>query len=178
MSSASKILARADAATLALRLRGEGKRLVTVNGTFDLFHVGHVAQLEEAAGQGDALFVGVNADASVRQYKGSHRPVLPEQARARVVAALACVTAVVILDEPEAGAAIIALVRPHVHANGAEYGPPSTWVEYPVMERYGVHGVSVERLPGFSTTALMDAVRSGHRLLGPFKHLSEVDDRS
>ncbi len=158
-AAGTKIVTADTARQRAGELRGEGKRLVTVNGTFDLLHAGHLAILEEAKAQGDALFIGLNSDVSVKQYKGPDRPVIPEAQRAAMLAALACVDVVVLLDEPEAGGAIIALVRPHVHVNGSEYGPPEEWVEYPAMVTYGVRGHSCSRRAGLATTELIRKIR-------------------
>lgn len=159
MSTEEKLCAPDQAARWAEQHRREGRRLVTVNGTFDLLHAGHVAQLEEARAQGDRLFVGLNSDASVRQYKGSERPIIAEQDRARVVAALECVSYVVLIDEREAGSAIVELIRPAVHANGSEYGLPEQWVEYPAMQRYGVQGYVIKRRPGLSTTDIIQKIQ-------------------
>lgn len=157
--SALKILTREAAAKRAAALRAEGKQLVTVNGSFDLLHAGHLVILETAKARGDVLFVGLNSDASVRQYKGPDRPVVREQERAALLAALGCVDVVVLLDEPEAAAAIIELVRPHVHVNGSEYGPPEQWVEYPVMQRHGVAGYVCQRQPELATTDLIQKIQ-------------------
>jgi len=81
------------------REKRNGRRVVFTNGCFDLLHPGHVGSLEQARALGDALIVGLNSDASVRQLKGSGRPVLPERERAEILAALESVDAVVIFDE-------------------------------------------------------------------------------
>ncbi|TSC73184.1 MAG: hypothetical protein G01um101438_207 [Parcubacteria group bacterium Gr01-1014_38] len=154
-----KILTPAQALARAAELRTAGKKLVTVNGAFDLLHAGHLVILEEAKGQGDILFVGMNSDASVRQYKGPERPIIPQEERARMLVALACVDYVVIVDAVEAGASIIETVRPHVHANGAEYGNPAQWIEYPTMQRYGVTGVACRRQPGLATSDLIEKIQ-------------------
>ena len=82
------------------REKRNGRRIVFTNGCFDLLHPGHIGSLEQARALGDALVVGVNSDASVRQLKGAGRPVLPERERAEILAGLECVDAVVIFDEP------------------------------------------------------------------------------
>src|SRR5512136_1916045 len=90
-----------EAVALADRLRAERKRLVLANGCFDLLHVGHIRYLRAARACGDLLIVGINSDNSVRTLKGAGRPLLDEQARARLVAALDPVDWVVIFDEPD-----------------------------------------------------------------------------
>src|SRR5689334_8356097 len=82
--------------------RDTGLRVVLTNGTFDLLHIGHVRYLQAARELGDMLIVGVNSDASVRGYKGPGRPVVPQDERAEIVAALRCVDYATIFDEPTA----------------------------------------------------------------------------
>ncbi len=108
------------AARLAAAWRREGKRVVLANGCFDLLHVGHVRYLEAARGLGDALVVALNGDASVRRLKGPGRPLMTADERAELVGAFACVDAVVVFDEDSADA-IIARLRPEVHAKGSDY---------------------------------------------------------
>ncbi|HEY7204954.1 MAG TPA: adenylyltransferase/cytidyltransferase family protein [Methylomirabilota bacterium] len=100
--------------------RAQGKRLVLANGCFDLLHVGHVRYLRAARALGDALVVGLNSDASVRRLKGAGRPVMPAVERAELVAAVTGVDAVVIFEEDSADA-LIARLRPDVHAKGTDY---------------------------------------------------------
>jgi D-glycero-beta-D-manno-heptose 1-phosphate adenylyltransferase len=157
---AEKILSPADARTLAEQLKAEGKRLVTTNGSFDLLHAGHVVLLSEAKQQGDVLFVGVNTDAAIRQYKGPDRPIVPEAERIALLAALACVDFVVSIDATEAGGEIVRMIRPQVHVNGSEYGDPETWAERSVMEEVGARAYVVRRRPGLATTDILQKIRS------------------
>ncbi len=108
---------------LRLRLgehRRQKRRIVLANGCFDLLHVGHIRYLEGAKREGDVLVVGINSDASARALKGEGRPILPAQARAELVAALAAVDYVVVFEEPNVEALLTALV-PDVHAKGTDY---------------------------------------------------------
>ncbi|HUF92674.1 MAG TPA: adenylyltransferase/cytidyltransferase family protein [Candidatus Limnocylindria bacterium] len=109
-----------QARVLAERLRAEGKRIVLANGVFDLLHVGHVRYLDAARALGDVLFVGVNGDAAVARLKGAGRPLMPARERAELLAALRAVDHVVIFEEDSADA-LLAAVRPHVHAKGTDY---------------------------------------------------------
>jgi len=109
-----------EAARLAESWRREGKRLVLANGCFDLLHVGHVRYLNEARALGDALLVGVNGDDSVSRLKGPGRPVMTAAERAEIVGALASVDGVVIFDDDTADA-LVARLRPDVHAKGTDY---------------------------------------------------------
>ena len=158
-----KIVTLAEAAARAEALRAEGKRLVTLNGSFDILHAGHLDQLEEAKRQGDVLFVGINSDASVREGKGAGRPYVPERARAALLAALACTDYIVIIDAPYAGGvpqALIHAVKPQIHVNGPDYGAPEGWVEWPAMQAVGARGYTVAHRNDFSTTALVQKIRA------------------
>jgi len=153
-----KIIDPGEVSGVAQRLRNEGKRLVTTNGSFDLLHVGHLDQLEEAKALGDVLFVGVNSDRAVSAAKGPGRPLFPEQARAALLAALACVDYVVIMDgsySEEPMHSLLEPVRPHVHVNGPDYGKPEAWAEWTVMQRCGTTGHAIRRRNAFSSSELM-----------------------
>lgn len=155
-AAAARLVARTDLAALAARLRAEGKRVVTVNGSFDLLHAGHLHILREARGQGDVLIVGVNSDRSVREYKGATRPIVGEAERAAMLLALKDVDYVHIFDE------IVPMpfldeVRPDVHVNGSEYG--ADCIEAPTVRAHGGRVHIVEKVPGLSTSALLDRVR-------------------
>ena len=126
-----------EAGRLASSWRAQGKRLVLANGCFDLLHVGHVRDLQAARALGDALVVGLNSDASVRRLKGPGRPVMPAAERAELVAAVSGVDAVVVFDEDSADA-LIARLRPDVHAKGTDY------TEQSVPERGTVEAVGAQ----------------------------------
>ena len=109
-----------EAARLAERLRAEGKRIVLANGCFDVLHVGHLRYLREARRLGDVLFVGLNDDASVARLKGPGRPVMPLAERAEILEALRDVNHVVVFADDTADA-LVARLRPAVHAKGTDY---------------------------------------------------------
>jgi D-glycero-beta-D-manno-heptose 1-phosphate adenylyltransferase len=114
------VLSVDEAARVASAWRAQGKRLVLANGCFDLLHVGHVRYLRAARALGDVLVVGLNSDAAVRRLKGPGRPVMPAAERAELVAAVQGVDAVVVFEEDSADA-LIARLRPDVHAKGTDY---------------------------------------------------------
>ena len=120
MDTREKILSRNALLEQLAGQRRRRRRIVLANGCFDLLHVGHIRYLEGARREGDLLVVGVNSDASERALKGDGRPILPAQARAELVAALAAVDYVVIFDEPNVEALLTA-IRPDVHAKGTDY---------------------------------------------------------
>ena len=109
-----------EAADQARAWRAAGKRLVLANGAFDLLHVGHVRYLRAAKALGDVLLVALNSDASVRRLKGAGRPIMTEDERAELVAALDPVDAVVVFDDDTVDA-LIARLRPDVQAKGTDY---------------------------------------------------------
>ena len=109
-----------EAAALAAELRAAGRRIVLANGCFDLLHVGHLRYLREARRLGDVLFVGINSDAAVARLKGPGRPLMPAGERAELLAGLRAVDHVVVFDGDTADA-LLAAVRPAVHAKGTDY---------------------------------------------------------
>jgi rfaE bifunctional protein nucleotidyltransferase chain/domain len=137
--------------------REVGRVVVWTNGCFDLLHVGHVRNLRAARGLGDALVVGVNDDASVRQLKGADRPILPAAERAELLAALECVDAVVLFGEDLPSAAL-ARLRPEVHCKGADYAPPNG-KPIPEAAVVAAYGGRVEFLPLVAGVSTSDLVR-------------------
>jgi rfaE bifunctional protein nucleotidyltransferase chain/domain len=128
--------------------------VVATGGCFDLLHAGHIATLQAARALGDCLVVCLNSDSSVRRLKGSTRPLQPEQDRAKVLSALACVDAVVIFDE-ETPCAVLREIRPDVWAKGGDYSG-MTLPEAEVLAEWGGEIVTVPYLPGRSTSALVE----------------------
>jgi D-beta-D-heptose 7-phosphate kinase/D-beta-D-heptose 1-phosphate adenosyltransferase len=139
------------------RQRQAGRRVVMTNGCFDLLHPGHVASLEAARKLGDCLVVGLNSDRSVRELKGPGRPVIDEQGRAEMLAALQCVDYVVIFDETSV-ARLVERVQPDVLAKSAEYGSDKI-VGHEIVRRHGGHVVAVPMKPHYSTSQLIAAIR-------------------
>jgi D-beta-D-heptose 7-phosphate kinase/D-beta-D-heptose 1-phosphate adenosyltransferase len=141
------------------REKRNGRRVVFTNGCFDLLHPGHIGSLEQARALGDALIVGLNSDASVRQLKGAGRPVLPERERAEILAALECVDAVVIFDDLTPRE-VIARLLPDVLVKGGDW-PGDQIVGREEVEAAGGHVVSIPVVPGYSTTAILRKIREG-----------------
>jgi rfaE bifunctional protein nucleotidyltransferase chain/domain len=134
-----------------------GRRVVLANGCFDTLHVGHVRYLEGARREGDVLIAGVNADSTVRRLKGPGRPILDENARARLVAALRCVDYVVLFAETDVEA-LLEELRPNVHAKGTDY-TPETVPERAVAARLGIRVAIVGDPKDHSTRELLESVR-------------------
>jgi rfaE bifunctional protein nucleotidyltransferase chain/domain len=159
--AAQKILERNTLKERVDSLRLEGKVVVFTNGCFDLLHVGHVRYLQEARKQGDCLVVAVNSDRSVRQIKGPGRPIIPEEQRAEVVAALGCVDWVTIFDEPDP-LVLIKLLKPDVLVKGGD------WPEEKIVGASEVKeaGGKVSRIPqevGVSTSDILEKVGTAAR---------------
>ena len=152
----SKILTRTQMRAERDRLHADGRTLVFTNGCFDILHAGHVSYLGFARAQGDALVLGLNADASVQRSKGPTRPIVPQQERARVLAALECIDYVVIFDEDEP-AELVAAVLPDVLVKGED------WAHYvsgrEVVEAAGGRVVLAPLVEGRSTTNIIDKIR-------------------
>ncbi|MGB2716431.1 MAG: bifunctional heptose 7-phosphate kinase/heptose 1-phosphate adenyltransferase [Vicinamibacterales bacterium] len=152
-------VSRRELAPLAAALRSKGKRIVTVNGSFDLLHAGHLHILREASRQGDVLIVGLNSDASVKRYKGPTRPLVPEAQRAEMLLALRYVDYVHVFPE-QVPMPFLEEIRPDVHVNGAEYGEDC--IEAPVVKKYGGRIHVVDRLSGLSTSRIVTQLSANH----------------
>lgn len=154
-----KIIALENMAEHAKQLRQAGKKLVATNGCFDLLHVGHVRYLQAARAKGDALIVGLNADASVRALKGAGRPLNNENDRAEVIAALEFVDVVMIFPELRA-TRFIETVRPNVYVKGGDYNSDTLDVEErAALEKIGAKIDIVPFEKGYSTSGLLEQLR-------------------
>lgn len=151
------VLDQDHARDFAESLRRQGRRVVFTNGVYDLLHPGHIRYLAAARAEGDALIVGVNSDRSARGNKGPSRPVTPEQERAEILAALACVDAVVIFDAPTPDA-IIKLILPDVLVKGADW-PADQIVGRDTVEARGGRVVRMPVEQGWSTTSIIDTIK-------------------
>lgn len=137
------------------RHRRAGKSIVFTNGCFDLLHVGHISLLEEAAKLGDILIVAINSDASIRQLKGSERPIIGENDRARMLASLASVDHVLMFED-DTPHRLLEAIKPDVLVKG---GTTDEIVGREIVERYGGTIARTIAVPGFSTTHLIQRMR-------------------
>jgi D-beta-D-heptose 7-phosphate kinase/D-beta-D-heptose 1-phosphate adenosyltransferase len=138
------------------RLKAQGKKIVFTNGCFDILHPGHTRYLWQARQLGDYLVVAVNSDRSVRAIKAPGRPVVPEGARTEVLAALACVDAVVVFEE-ENPLRVIESLLPHVLVKGGDW-PEDKIIGADVVRRAGGEVHSIPLVDGHSTTSILDRV--------------------
>jgi rfaE bifunctional protein nucleotidyltransferase chain/domain len=146
-----------EAQAFVAGLRNNGKAIVFTNGVFDLLHIGHLRYLQQARALGDALIVGINSDRSVRAIKGFDRPITPQDERAEIVGALACVDAVVVFDE-DAPHELIAALEPDVLVKGADWAADAI-VGRAVVEARGGRVVRMPIEAGYSTSALLERIK-------------------
>jgi len=160
-----KLLTLEDAVVARAALRESGRRLVLTNGVFDLLHPGHLYSLAAARALGDALFIAINSDESVRSLKGPTRPILNETQRAYALAALECVDGIVIFNTERLTAEIRALA-PDVYAKAGDYTLETlNPEERAALEECGAEIQFLPFLEGFSTTTLIRKIHeSGGKL--------------
>jgi len=138
-------------------LKKEGNKIVFTNGCFDLLHLGHITYLNEARSLGDILVVGINTDRSVRALKGAKRPIIPEEERSHVIAALECVDFVILFDE-DTPLQLIKDIRPDVLVKGADYTKEAV-VGYDIVESYGGTVALLPLVGNASTTSIINRIK-------------------
>jgi rfaE bifunctional protein nucleotidyltransferase chain/domain len=151
-----KIVSLAELLTIRERLRAQGKTIVLTNGHFDLLHVGHIDCLQRAKALGDVLIVGLNSDASTRLLKGEKRPIVPQEERAGLLAALQCVDYVIIFEESTAERLLTAL-EPEVYAKGGDWAIEDL-PEAQVIAEYGIRVEIIPQMPSRSTTDIIETI--------------------
>lgn len=158
MNFRAKLIAPENLASWRERLRQSGRKLVVTNGCFDILHPGHVTYLEQARNQGDALLIGLNADASVSELKGPSRPVNCETDRASVLAALESVDGVCVFPE-RAATAFLKRAQPDIYVKGGDYTLETlNQEERRAVEELGGKVVILPVVPGKSTTAILERI--------------------
>lgn len=144
-----KIVEITDLIDIVQKLKGEGQKIVTTNGAFDILHVGHVRCLKFAKKQGDILIIGLNSDASIKKYKSPLRPIIPQIQRAEIVSSLNCVDYVSIFEEKDPRE-FLSLIKPNCHVKGIEY--KDRIIEEEIIKRNGGKLVFREMPDGEPTT--------------------------
>jgi rfaE bifunctional protein nucleotidyltransferase chain/domain len=160
INSASKIVTIAEALQLVNQWKLQGQTIVFTNGCFDIVHIGHVDYLEKAHNLGDKLVLGLNTDHSIRRIKGKKRPIVEENARARVIAALGFVDAVVLFDE-DTPLRLIQTMKPDILVKGDDYAVKNIIGADFVIK----NGGKVETIPlvkGFSTSNIIEKIKSNY----------------
>lgn len=145
--------------------RNRGQKIVFTNGCFDIMHSGHVQLLEQARAAGDLLVVAVNSDASVRGLKGPERPIVPQEQRARVIAALESVDYVVIFDEPDP-LHVIRELMPDVLIKGGDW-TPDTIIGRDVVEAAGGRVFAIPLMDGVSSSDIIARIKKSAQVDQP-----------
>ena len=158
-SGSRKILTREELAALLPPTRLK-QIIVFTNGFFDILHVGHITLLGKSKALGDKLIVGLNSDASIRRNKGDKRPIVSEQERAHILAALESVDYVVLFDE-DTPVDLLRALKPDILVKGADYALDDV-VGRDVVESYGGKVALIDLVPGFSTTSIVESILRGH----------------
>lgn len=133
-------------------------QIVLTNGCFDLIHAGHIHTFQAANSLGDILVVGVNSDRSVKALKGNSRPVISENHRATLLAALEPIDYITVFDDDTA-ANLITKIRPHIYVKGSDYSP-DTLPEKPVLDRFNIPVHFIPHITGISTSEIIRKIKS------------------
>jgi len=144
-------------ARIIAEIKQQGKRIVLTNGGFNILHVGHLRSLIDAKRHGDVLVVALNSDASLRKLKGKDYPVIPEDERLEILAALSCVDFVTLFSESTADSILLQLT-PHVHAKGTDYSKDAI-LERTTVLSYGGETVIVGDPKNHSSSGIIETIR-------------------
>jgi D-glycero-beta-D-manno-heptose 1-phosphate adenylyltransferase len=137
------------------QIRSQGKSIVTLNGSFDLMHAGHLQMIYEASLQADRLIVALNSDDSIKKYKSPDRPIIPLEYRLQLMAALTFVDYVTWFEETDP-IRLLNDIKPDVHANGSEYG--ENCIEANIVKKNGGKIHIVKLVPGLSTSNILKKI--------------------
>jgi rfaE bifunctional protein nucleotidyltransferase chain/domain len=160
INTASKIVSLEEATVLVDKWKLQGETIVFTNGCFDIVHIGHVDYLEKAHNLGSKLVLGLNTDHSIRRIKGEKRPIVAENARARIMAALGFVDAVILFEE-DTPLRLIQTIKPDILVKGDDYMVENIIGADFVIE----NGGKVETIPlvkGFSTSNIIEKIKNNY----------------
>ena len=152
-----KILSLDEIISSVKKWKKEKRKVVFTNGCFDIIHLGHVDYLEKASSLGDKLIVAINTDQSVKKLKGEKRPIVNEYARARIIASLECVHAVILFDE-ETPFSLIHAILPDILVKGADYKIENI-VGADIVIQHGGEIKTINFVEGFSTTTIIEKIK-------------------
>lgn len=158
MNSQDKIFTPAELGKKLSQWKEKRLKIVFTNGCFDLIHLGHVDYLEKARKAGDRLVVGLNSDDSVSELKGKGRPISDEMSRARILAAMEFVDAVVFFDE-QTPYNIISQVVPDVLVKGNDYLSQDI-VGADIVKQNGGQVITIPLVKGYSTSRIIERIKS------------------
>ncbi len=153
---------RTALAEIIQSLKDQGKKIVLTNGGFNILHVGHVRSLIDAKSRGDILLVALNGDSSLKELKGANYPIVPEDERLQIIAALECVDLVTIFNEATADSILLQL-KPHIHAKGTDYSKSSI-LERETVLSYGGEIAIVGDPKNHSTSNIVDVIREKYNI--------------
>ncbi len=154
--SLKKIIDPKDLEKKVKNLRRSNKKIVTLNGSFDLLHAGHLQIIYEASLQGDVLIVALNSDSSIQKYKSPKRPIIALEYRLELMAALEFVDYVTWFEETDPRA-ILSIIQPDVHVNGKEYGLDC--IEAETVKKYQGKIYLVDKIPSLSTSSIIEKIK-------------------
>jgi rfaE bifunctional protein nucleotidyltransferase chain/domain len=152
-----KIVSQEELFKILDGLKKQGKTIVTLNGSFDLMHAGHLEMIYQAALQGDVLVLALNSDASIKAYKSPLRPIIPLEYRLKMMSALWMVDFITWFEETDPRD-LLGKIKPDVHVNGAEYG--ENCIEAEVVKQGGGRLHIVSLVPGLSTTQIIEKIKT------------------
>ncbi|MBU0666062.1 MAG: D-glycero-beta-D-manno-heptose 1-phosphate adenylyltransferase [Nanoarchaeota archaeon] len=154
----SKIKTKDEISKISKSFKKKGKTVVFTNGCFDILHVGHVRLLEKCKMLGDFLIIGFNTDNSIRKLKGINRPIINENERAEMLAALTCVDYIVFFNENNPSD-LIKKIKPTIQAKGEDYSN-KPMPERKIVEKYGGKVILIPLEKGFSTTNIIERINN------------------
>lgn len=157
--SSKKLVLNTQLENLVKQIRQKQKTIVSINGSFDLLHAGHLEMLFQASLSGDILIVALNSDDSIRRYKSPDRPIIPLLYRQQMMSALSFVDYVTSFNETDPRE-ILSIIKPDVHINGSEYGHEC--IEKEVVEKNGGQIKIVNLVEGLSTTKIIKKIVDAH----------------
>lgn len=140
-----------------IQIRRQGKKIATLNGSFDLMHAGHLQIIYEASQVADVLIVALNTDKSIQTYKNPGRPIIPLENRLQMMSALEFVDFVTWFDETDPRR-LLSEIKPDIHVNGAEYG--ENCIEAETVRQNGGKIHIVRLVPGLSTSMIINKILS------------------
>lgn len=158
--TSDKILTKDEGKNQIVHWKNERKKIVFTNGCFDIVHLGHIDYLEKARNLGDKLVLGLNTDASVKRLKGANRPIINEYARARMMAALAFVDAVILFDE-STPKELIETICPDILVKGDDYSIENI-VGADFVIKNGGEVKTISLVDGFSTSNIIKLIKNNY----------------
>jgi len=158
----NKITTKEQIKEICDNLKSKQKKIVTTSGAFDILHIGHVRYLEEAKKMGDILIILLNSDSSVREFKGTKRPIVPENERAEMLASLECVDYIIIFSESKP-LGLLKEIEPDFHVKGGTFIPERVKEEKELVESWGGKHITLPEIKGLSTTNIVKKILESYK---------------